>query len=95
VSTEAILEKIASGVIFLERSGRVVTLNNAACSMLNIDRDDIVGKSHRELLAKIKSDELISMVKRLDEKDFNAMEKEVHAYIEGRPVNLRVYIYRS
>jgi two-component system nitrogen regulation sensor histidine kinase NtrY len=92
VSTEAILEKIASGVIFLERSGRVVTLNNAACSMLNIDRDDIVGKSHRELLAKIKSDELISMVKRLDEKDFNAMEKEVHAYIEGRPVDLRVYI---
>jgi two-component system nitrogen regulation sensor histidine kinase NtrY len=92
VSTEAILEKIATGVIFLERSGRIVTLNTAACSMLNIDRNDIIGKSHRELLAKIKSDELIEMVKRLDEKDFNATEKEIHAYIDGRPVDLRVYI---
>jgi two-component system nitrogen regulation sensor histidine kinase NtrY len=92
LSMEAILENIATGVIFLERSGRIATLNNAACSMLKLERTDVLGKSHRELLAKIKSDELNSLVKRLDDKNFKAAEREIHAYIDGRPVDLRVYI---
>ncbi len=91
LSMEAILENINSGVIFLERSGNVATLNNAACSMLNLTRSDVLGKSHKELLARIKSDDLSSL-DRLDEKDFKATEREIHAYIDGRPVNLRVYI---
>ena len=89
---EAILENINSGVIFLERSGRIATINNAACSMLNQSRADIVGKGHKELLGKIKSNELASMVKTLEEKDFKSTEKEIHVYIDGRPVDLRVYI---
>ncbi len=89
---EAILENINSGVIFLERSGRIATINNAACSMLNQSRADIVGKGHKELLGKIKSNELASMVKTLEEKDFKSSEKEIHVYIDGRPVDLRVYI---
>jgi two-component system nitrogen regulation sensor histidine kinase NtrY len=92
LSMEAILENIATGVIFLERSGRIVTLNNAACSMLNVKRDDIIGKSHRELLEKIKSEDLNVMIKRLEERDFKFTEGEVQAYVDGRPVNLRVYI---
>jgi two-component system nitrogen regulation sensor histidine kinase NtrY len=92
LSTEAILENIKTGVIFLERSGRIATLNNAACSMLNMERADYVGKSHREILAKIKSDELDAMVKRLDDKSFKAATREIHAYIDGRPVDFRVYL---
>ncbi len=89
---EAILENINSGVIFLERSGRIATINNAACSMLNQSRADIVGKGHKQLLEKIKSNELASMVKTLEERDFKSTEKEIHVYIDGRPVDLRVYI---
>lgn len=90
---EAILENINTGVILLERSGRIATLNNAACSMLNFNRDKIIGKSHREILEKIKSDDLNSMLKKLEEeKDFKFTEGEIHAYIDSKPVNLRVYI---
>lgn len=92
LTMEAILESINTGVIFLERSGRIVTLNNAACSMLNLKRHDIIGKSHKEILEKIKSDDLSLMVKKLDEKDFKFTEREIHAHIDGRPVELRVYI---
>jgi two-component system nitrogen regulation sensor histidine kinase NtrY len=89
---EAILENINTGVILLERSGRVATLNNAACSMLNVKRENIIGKSHNEILGKIKSDDLNAMLKKIEEKDFKFTEGEVHAYLDGRPVNLRVYI---
>jgi two-component system nitrogen regulation sensor histidine kinase NtrY len=92
LSMEAILENIKTGVIFLERSGRIATLNNAACSMLNMEKTYFLGKSHREILAKIKSDELDAMVKRLDDKSFKAANREIHAYIGGRPVDFRVYL---
>ncbi len=92
LSMEAILESINTGVIFLERSGRIITLNNAACNMLNLDRNEIIGKSHRAIMEKIKSDDLNSMIDKLGEKGFSAKEREIHAYIGGRPVDLRVYI---
>lgn len=92
LSMEAILENINTGVIFLERSGRIATINNAACSMLALNRIDILGKSHKEILEKIKSEDLGLMVKKLEDKDFKFTEKEIHAYIGGRPVDLRVYI---
>ncbi|OGW65633.1 MAG: hypothetical protein A3J72_01750 [Nitrospirae bacterium RIFCSPHIGHO2_02_FULL_40_19] len=61
--------------------------------MLNLSRDNIIGKSHREILGKIKSDDLNSMLKKLEEeKDFKFTEGEIHAYIDSKPVNLRVYI---
>lgn len=92
LSMESILESINTGVIFFDPSGRIITLNNAACSMLNIERSGMEGKSYKELLIKLKSNELSSMVKRLSEKGFGAVEKEIHIYIKGRPMDLRVYM---
>lgn len=60
--------------------------------MLNVERTDILGKSHRELLSKIRSDELDAMIERLDDESFKAGEREIHAYVEGKPLDLRVYI---
>lgn len=92
LSMEAILENINTGVIFLERSGKIITMNNAACSMLNLNRNDIIGKSHKDFLGRIKSDELNAMIRKIGEKDFISKEKELHAYIDGRPIDLRVNI---
>jgi len=92
LSMETILESINTGVIFFDRPGKIITLNNAACFMLNINRTDLEGKSYRELIGKLKSDEILSMVKHLSEKGYGAVEKEIHIYINGRPLDLRVYI---
>ncbi|MBI5409993.1 MAG: HAMP domain-containing protein [Nitrospirae bacterium] len=92
LSMETILESINTGVIFFDRPGRIITINNAACSMLSIERGGMVGRSYRELLGKLKSDEVSSMVKHLSEKGYGAVEKEIHVYINGRPLDLRVYM---
>jgi two-component system nitrogen regulation sensor histidine kinase NtrY len=92
LSMETILESINTGVIFSDRPGRVMTMNNAACSMLNMSRGDIEGRSYREILSRLKSDEVTAMVKRLSEKGFGSIEKDVHIYINGRPMDLRVYM---
>ena len=92
LSMETILESINSGVIFFDRSGKVMTLNNAACSMLNVKKGTIEGKGHKDLMGTLQSSELGSMVKRLTEKGFGSVEKELHIYMNGRPMDLRVYI---
>jgi len=91
LSMESILESINTGVIFFDRTGRIITVNNAACYMLNIQRSDIEGRSYKELLDRLNSEDLSSMVKHLSEKGFGAIEKEIHIYLNGRPMDLRVY----
>lgn len=92
LTIEAILESINSGVIFLDRTGKIVTTNNAACSMLSINRDDLIGKGHKELIERLNSQELSSMVKTLAEKGRGFIEREIHIYINGKPMDLRVYM---
>jgi two-component system nitrogen regulation sensor histidine kinase NtrY len=70
VSMESILESINTGVIFFDRTGRIITLNNAACFLLNLERSAIEGSSYRELLGRLKSDDLSSMVRHLSEQRF-------------------------
>jgi len=89
---ESILESINTGVIFFDRSGGIITLNNAACSMLNIERGSIEGKNYRELLGQLRSEDLSVMVRNLSEKGFGSVEREIHIYINGRPMDLRVYM---
>lgn len=92
LSMEAILESINTGVIVFDRTGRIVTSNRAACAMLNMDHRNITGKSYKELLERLKSDELSSMVRRLGENGVGSVEKDVHLYIDGRPMDLRLYM---
>ena len=92
LSMETILESINTGVIFSDRAGKIITMNNAACSMLNVDRSSMEGKNYKELLEKLVSDELSSMVKHLGEKGFGAVEKNIHVYMNGRPMDLRIYM---
>ena len=92
LNMEAILESINSGVIFFDRTGRIATMNNAACSMLNIEHDSMTGKGHKELTGRLQSEELSLMVKNLVESASGSIEKEIHIYINGRPMDLRVYM---
>ncbi len=91
LAMESILESINTGVIFFDRSGMIITLNNAACSLLGIEKSAIEGESYKVLLERLKSNDLISMVRHLSEKGFGAVEKEIHIYLNGRPMDLRVY----
>ncbi len=92
LSMETILESINSGVIFFDRTGRITTINNAACAMIDLERSSIEGEIYKELLERYKSEELSNMVRRISEKGFGSIEKELHLYINGRPMDLRVYI---
>ncbi len=89
---ENILENIQSGVISLDADGTIITINSAACSILNVATGDVMGKNYREILSSIKSDSLQEMISGIKLRTLQAVEKEVSAIINGKRVILRVSI---
>ncbi|TDA68553.1 MAG: diguanylate cyclase [Clostridia bacterium] len=48
-TNELILETTANGVITVDRDGRIVSVNRAACELFNLRPEDVLGKSHVDI----------------------------------------------
>lgn len=89
---ENILENINSGVIFLDTTGKILTINKAACSILNVRQEDITGKYYREFITGLSSEDLTNMVREIEGKEIREVKKEVKVNINGKILTLIVYI---
>ncbi|HBR22120.1 MAG TPA: hypothetical protein DD713_06075 [Nitrospiraceae bacterium] len=71
---ENILANINSGVVFLDVHGKILTINAAACSILNVNAEDVLNKNYRELTAIIASEELNALISGIIIKDLKGIE---------------------
>lgn len=93
LSMENILENIQSGVISLDVDGKVTIINSAACSILNVTPDKVLGMNYRGILSSIQSEALKEFVRGLRLKTLKAVERvNVRADINGRRVMLRISV---
>jgi len=89
---ENILANINSGVVFLDLSGRILTMNNAACSILEVNPEDIIGKNYRDLMARITSEELHALINGIIIKELSGIEKDVRVSVSDKRLTLRVFV---
>lgn len=89
---ENILENINSGVIFLDNTGRILTINKSACSILNIKQEDVIGKNYKEFISDLHSEDLSAMVRDIEGREIREVKKEVKVNIDGKILTLIVYI---
>jgi two-component system nitrogen regulation sensor histidine kinase NtrY len=89
---ENILTNINSGVVFLDVKGNMLTINSSACSILNVNPEDIIGKNYKELMAKITSEELQSLIKGIIIKELRGIEKNVKVTVSEKNLILRVFV---
>lgn len=89
---ENILENIQSGVICLDAEGKVMTINSAACSILDLVSEHVTGKNYKEILSAIQSDSLQQMIRGIKLKTLRTIEREVWATIRGKRTMLKVSI---
>lgn len=92
LTMENILESIQSGVVSLDAKGNVLTTNPAACRILNINAEEVLGKYYTGLLTSIRSERLEQLIKSINIKTFRALDREVWVTLEGTKVLLRVSI---
>jgi two-component system nitrogen regulation sensor histidine kinase NtrY len=89
---ENILENINSGVISLNTSGNILTINSAACKILSIAPGDVVDMNYSVLLSMLRSEELKEMVKGIRVNEFTGAAREFKVTAGGRRILLRVFI---
>jgi two-component system, NtrC family, nitrogen regulation sensor histidine kinase NtrY len=89
---EHIVENINSGVIFLDTAGNILTVNGAACRILDIAPDEIIHQNYSVLLSMLKSEELKETVKNIRVSDFKGVERELRVEAGNRRKLLRVFI---
>jgi two-component system nitrogen regulation sensor histidine kinase NtrY len=87
-----ILDNINSGVIMLDTAGNISMINDAACSILNINQEKLKNKSYKELMSMIDSKELQNLVMGIEGREFRPIVKEIKAIIGERKVILKVFI---
>jgi len=92
LSMENIVKSIQSGVISLDASGRVLAINAAACRILGVQEENVVGKLYPAMLTEVKSEELMEFIKGIDVKTFKNEEREVSANVEGRRMLMKVSV---
>jgi two-component system nitrogen regulation sensor histidine kinase NtrY len=89
---ENILANINSGVVFLDVHGRILTINVAACSILNATVENVINKNYRELTAMIASEELNALISGIIIKDLKGIEKDVRVTVGDKRLMLRVFV---
>lgn len=89
---ENILANINSGVVFLDITGKILTVNRSACAILKISAEDIIGKHYTELMSRITSDELPALIKGIIIKDLSGIEKDVKVTVGDKRLIIRVFV---
>jgi two-component system nitrogen regulation sensor histidine kinase NtrY len=90
--TEAILESIQSGVIFVSPEGGVHTINPAACRILGINAGEVLGKPYEAVLEGIHSEEFKKHVRKINIRTPKCVEEDFWMGLSGRKVLARVFI---
>ncbi len=87
---EAILEHITTGVITLNEDGRLITMNKAACDILQMRAESILGLSARAVLGVKYSSIIDEMYEEINKNPNKTWTKEVEVIHKGQ--YLKVYM---
>jgi len=89
---ENILDNINSGVISLDPAGNILTINNAACRILMLEPEALIGQNYSGLLTMLDSDELKEAVKQVRIRDSRIVEREFRVTVDERRILLRIFM---
>ncbi len=86
---EIILKNIHAGVIAIDSTGKIRSLNSAAEDMFGIGNKDAVGRNYKDVFDKSIFSDIRSIIKDLTKTDKETLTKEIKLNIGG---SLKVYI---
>ncbi len=88
---ETVLSNIATGVVSLDRAGRITTINRAAADILSVRDREVLFQRYDEAFAFIELDPVRKLFRRLEEGTGQA-EEELSLTVRGRVLTLRMRV---
>ncbi|MFW0883913.1 ATP-binding protein [Candidatus Acidulodesulfobacterium sp. H_13] len=86
---EIILKNIHAGVIGIDATGKIRSLNNAAEEMFGINHKDVSGRNYKDVFDEAVFSDIRSIINILTKENKESLTKEIKFNISG---NLKVYI---
>jgi len=88
---KTILSNIETGVVSIDRGGRITTVNRSASEILGIQEQEVLGKRYDEAFGFIELDPIRGLFRRLEDGQGRA-EEELSLNVRGRILILRMRI---
>ena len=88
---KTILSNIETGVVSIDRTGRITTVNQSASEILAIQEQDVLGKRYDEAFGFLELDPIRGLFRRLEQGQGRA-EEELSLNVRGRMLTLRMRI---
>jgi two-component system nitrogen regulation sensor histidine kinase NtrY len=88
---KTILSNIDTGVVTIDRTARITTVNQSASEILGIREQDVLGRRYDEAFGFIELDPIRSLFRKLEEGQGRA-EEELSLNVRGRMLTLRLRI---
>ena len=88
---QTILSNVDTGVVSMDRAGRIMTINQAASEILAVDEQDVLHKRYDEAFAFIQLDPIRYLFRTLEEGHGRA-EEEIALTVRGRILTLRTRV---
>lgn len=88
---KTILSNIETGVVSIDRTGRITTVNQSASEILGIEEQDVLGKRYDEAFGFLELDPIRGLFRRLEQGQGRA-EEELSLNVRGRMLTLRMRI---
>ncbi len=89
---EIVLQKIATGVISLDRDGRITTMNKSAEEILEAESQQILGEHYRKILGPQYYPMAKELVNELRDSRDETIEKQISINVGGRTLTLLVHL---
>ncbi|HEU5361036.1 MAG TPA: ATP-binding protein, partial [Candidatus Deferrimicrobiaceae bacterium] len=90
--TETILTNISTGVIVIDRAGRIAMINKVAERLLAIKTDKVLGKPYKEVVREEHYETVRTLSREVGETPGRQVERQVDLVVGGKEISLRVSV---
>lgn len=87
---EVVLKNVSAGVVSVDKSGMVTTINRHAAQLLRIEPEKYIGKSVRELLTLEYFRTFAELLKTMQDHKVESIQKEFRLNVQGEAVPLQM-----
>ncbi len=87
---EAVLDNVAGGVISIDKSGAVTTINNSAARMFGLNAQEARGKNYRKLFDAALVASIRNMVREISHSKSGTVEKDIDLSLDGKRRTLKM-----
>ncbi len=89
---ENIIYNINSGVIYLDAENKVITINDAACRVLEVESEDVLNKPYTEVIRNVVSTEFEMFIRGINLYNFYSKKEQLKVSINGKNMVLRIFV---